>query len=214
MKICLFGGSGGLGKQLSVLMEQEKYDIVSLSSKDLDLTNKKEVDIFFEKNDIDVVVNLAVYNYDCFIHKYNTENLSHYDKQIKVNINGSLNILSACLPKMRSKKYGRIVFASSIVSDNPQLGTSIYSASKKYNESLIKSCCIENAVHNITANTIQLGYFDGGLLYKIDEDKRNTIKNNIPMKRWGTVEELKNTIIFLINTPYVNGSVIKIAGGL
>ena len=71
MKICLFGGSGGLGKQLSELMMQEKYDIVSLSSKDLDITDKKQVDNFFEKNNIDTVVNLAVYNYDCFIHFVN-----------------------------------------------------------------------------------------------------------------------------------------------
>ena len=213
MNMCIFGGSGGLGKQLTDVLCNENLNIISLSSKDIDITDRSNVENFFNTNDIDVVLNLAVYNYDCFIHKYNL-NTEQYSKQINVNINGAFNILSSCLPKMRNKKFGRIIFASSIVSDNPQLGTSIYSATKKFNESLIKSCCIENGSHGITANIVQLGYFDGGLLYKIDEEKRNTIRNNIPMKRWGNVDELKNTILYLINTPYVNGATIKIAGGL
>jgi len=67
---------------------------------------------------------------------------------------------------------------------------------------------------NVTCNTIQLGYFDGGLTYNIPEEFRNQILETIPAKRWGTIEELENTVRFLINTPYINGTSIKINGGI
>jgi NAD(P)-dependent dehydrogenase (short-subunit alcohol dehydrogenase family) len=212
-KLVLFGATGGLGTKLCDYLKED-YDLVAMGSRDLDLCNKKEVDNFFDKNDFDVVVNLTAYNYDCFIHKYNNENINNVNKQIDVNIKGNINILSACLPKMRQKKYGRIIAASSILASRPVVGTSIYSASKSFIETFYKTAALESANYNITCNTIQLGYFDGGLLYKIPEDVRQKLVNNIPSKRVGTIEELNNCIQFLINTPYINGNNIKINGGL
>ena len=61
---------------------------------------------------------------------------------------------------------------------------------------------------------MQLGYFDGGLTYKIPETFRDTIKNNIPAKRWGMIDELHNTIDYLIETGYITGQNINISGGI
>ncbi len=214
-QIVIFGSSGGLGKQITELFkEKNEFEIYHPTSETLDIRNFDEVDNFFKEKDIDIVLNLAVYNFDCFVHKYTADKNSEVENQIDTNIKGSINILSSCLPKMRKKNFGRIIFASSIAAEKPILGTSIYSASKSFNESIIKSVCLENAAYGITANAIQLGYFDGGLLYTIDEILREQIKNTIPMKRWGTCQELFDSIMFLIKTPYINGTTLKIAGGL
>jgi acetoacetyl-CoA reductase/3-oxoacyl-[acyl-carrier protein] reductase len=115
---------------------------------------------------------------------------------------------------MREKNYGRIILFSSVLAEKPVVSTSIYSGCKGFLDSFVKTVALENASKNITCNTIQLGYFDGGLTYKIPQNFLTNIVNNIPTKRLGTIEELENTILFLINTPYINGINLKINGGI
>jgi NAD(P)-dependent dehydrogenase (short-subunit alcohol dehydrogenase family) len=211
--IALFGGTGGLGSQLYTLLKY-KYSVVSIGSKDIDIVDYSQVNNFFNKNKIDIVVNLSVYNFDCFAHKYSETNYSEIEKQIDVNIKGTINIVSNCLNYMRTQNYGRIILASSILAAQPVISTSIYSGCKGFVDSYVRTVSIENAAKDITCNSLQLGYFDGGLTHKIKEDFRDSIKNNIPAKRWGTIQELYNTIDYLIETGYMTGQNIKIAGGI
>lgn len=211
-KIALFGSSGGIGQKLQEYLKD--YDVYLLNSKNLDITSLEQVEDFFNKNDIDIVLNFSCFNYDGMLHKYTKENHDSLQKQISVNIIGTTNIVSSALKQMRKKKYGRIILASSIMANKPFMGTAIYSASKNYIESLTKTCCIENASLGITCNALQLGYFDAGLTYKINEELLPTIINNIPAKRLGTVEEIYNLIDCIIKTPYINGTSIQINGGL
>ena len=67
-KLALFGGSGGLGTKLTPLLEN-KYNVIKLSSKDLDVRDVESLNNFFEKNKIDIVINLSGYNFDKLIHK-------------------------------------------------------------------------------------------------------------------------------------------------
>jgi NAD(P)-dependent dehydrogenase (short-subunit alcohol dehydrogenase family) len=214
-KIALFGGTGGLGSKLSNIPNlTEKYELVSIGSKDVDITNFNAVKYFFDENEIDVVINLSGVNYDKFIHKITESDLIEIKKSVDVNILGTINIITCCLKKMRTKGFGRIILASSVLAAKPVVSTSIYSGCKGFIDSFVKTVALENANKNITCNSIQLGYFDGGLTYKIDEFSRNTIKNNIPMNRWGTIDELSNLINLLITTPYITGTNIKINGGI
>lgn len=212
-KVALFGATGGLGSKLKPLLI-DQYEVIGVGSKDVDVTSYSSVNDFFKSNDVDVVVNLSGYNYDCFIHKYNENNIHEISKQININAIGSTNIVSCCLPKMREKRFGRIILASSILADYPIVGTSVYAACKGFVDSLTKTVAIENAERNISCNSLQLGYFDGGLTHRISEKFIESVKNNIPSKRWGTIEELFNTVKFLIETGYVTGQNLKIGGGM
>ena len=212
--LVIFGGSGGIGKQLTPLLERD-YNVLSLSSKDVDITNYFDIKNFFLGNVVDIVVNLSGYNFNCFLHKYNDDvKLKERDEQVNVVINGTLNIMSNCLPQMRERGYGRIILTSSILASKPVAGTSIYSGCKAFMDNLAKTCSVENLSRGITCNTLQLGYMDGGLTYKVPEPFRRKIKENMPLKRWGTIEEIQNTIKYLINTEYVSGCAMKVNGGL
>lgn len=211
--IALFGASGGLGKQLLPLL-QTKYNVIGLSSSDINVTNFNHVTEFFETNNIDIVVNLSGYNFDSFTHKINTDTLNEIDKQIDINIKGTINIVSNCLNKMREQQFGRIILVSSVLAEHPVISTSIYSGCKGFVDSFTKTVALENANKNINCNSLQLGYFDGGLTYKIPESFRETLKNNIPAKRWGMIKELYNTIDYLIETGYITGQNINISGGI
>jgi NAD(P)-dependent dehydrogenase (short-subunit alcohol dehydrogenase family) len=208
--VALFGASGGLGSQLLPLL-QTKYNVIRISSSDVDVTNIDEVKTFFDANEIDIVINLSGYNFDSFAHKINNEQL---DKQIDINIKGTVNIVTSCLPAMRDQLFGRIILVSSVLADHPVMSTSIYAGCKGFVDSFTKTVALENANKNINCNSLQLGYFDGGLTYKIPENFRDTIKNNIPAKRWGMIGELYTTIDYLIETGYITGQNINISGGI
>lgn len=211
-KVVIFGGTGGLGSEVVSLLKN--YDITSIGSKDVDVSNFHDVKQFFLKNQYDIIINLSGINQDVFIHKINEDHLESINKQIDVNIKGNINIISNALISMRKNNYGRIITISSVLSEKPVVSTGIYSGCKGFIDSFVKTVAIENATKNISCNSIQLGYFDAGLTYRIPEVFRDNIIKSIPMNRWGTIEELVNLIEFLIKTPYVTGTNIKINGGI
>lgn len=210
--LALIGGSGGIGAELDPLLDGG-YKILNLSSSDINLTDINSLTEFFSNNDIDIVINLSGYNFDCFLHKYNTTSFHEIDKQLDVVVRGSINLLNACLPTMRDRGFGRIIMASSVLVSEPLVGTAVYSASKAFVESLVKTAAIENCQKGITVNAIQIGYFDAGLTHKIPDNVKEKILTGIPSKRWGAIAELKNVVEMLIATEYVNGTTIKINGG-
>ena len=212
-KMLLLGGTGGLGQELTKLF-QEDYEVTSVGSKDLDITDFRKLELYFHVNVYDVIINLSGYNHDSFLHKYDEDLIHEAKRQLDVNTLGSVNLLAACLPKMREKGYGRIILASSVLSSRPVIGTSVYSASKSFIDSLVKTCALENCSKGITCNAVQMGYFDAGMAHRLSEDFQSIIKRKIPMNRFGSIQELYDTIVYLISTEYVTGTSLKINGGL
>ncbi len=212
-KMLILGGTGGLGKELTKSFAED-YEVTSLGSKDLDITDFRKLEPYFHVNVYDIIINLSGYNHDSFLHKYDEDLIHEARRQLNVNTLGNVNLLAACLPKMRENKYGRIILASSVLSSKPVIGTSVYSASKSFIDSLVKTCALENASKGITCNAVQMGYFDAGMAHRLPKKFQSAIKGRIPMSRFGSIEELYNTIVYLINTEYVTGTSLKINGGL
>jgi NAD(P)-dependent dehydrogenase (short-subunit alcohol dehydrogenase family) len=212
-KILIIGGTGGLGSKVIPKLEK-KYVITSIGSKDLDVRDISECEKYFEINDFDIILNFAGLNYDTLIHKINSSNINKINDLIDVNIKGAINVVSSCLKKMREKKYGRIILISSVLSEKNMIGTGIYSASKSFLDKFVKNISQENIKYGITSNTIQLGYFDGGMTYEISENYINIIKQEIGLNRFGSIDELCNTIEYFIQNEYITGINLKIDGGL
>jgi NAD(P)-dependent dehydrogenase (short-subunit alcohol dehydrogenase family) len=211
-KISFFGGSSGLGTK--VLNDLSAYDVDVVSSKNLNLKDDESILKYFTNKELDVAIIFNNLNYNCFIHKYNRDNTKILDEQISVNITGVVKLISECLKIMRNQRYGRIILASSVTVTTKVLGTGIYSSCKAFYECLVKNIALENASFGITANCIQLGYMDGGLTYTLSDDMINDTINIIPTKRLGTSQEISETIKLLINNEYINGTTIKLTGGL
>ena len=107
-KILIFGGTGGLGSKLIDYLPN--FKITALGSKDVDVTDFIAVNDFFkEYNEPEIIINLSGYNYNSPIHKYSESNINEITKQTNVVINGTMNILSSCLPYLREQGYGRII---------------------------------------------------------------------------------------------------------
>lgn len=209
-KMLILGGTGGLGSQLLNILSS-KYNITSIGSKDLDIRNKNDCENYFKSNKFEILLNLSGSNYDSFIHKLTDEQV---ESMIDVNIKGSINVVSACLKQMRQNKYGRIILISSILSQKNVMGTSIYSGCKSFLDKFVKNISVENIGLGITSNSLQLGYFDEGMTYKIPDNNLASIRKSIGLKRFGKIKELSNTIEYIIENEYVTGSNIKIDGGI
>jgi len=212
-KLILFGGTGGLGQKLIPFLEK-KYDVTSVGSKDVDITSFSEVQKYFSENEFDIVLNMSGSKYDVFLSKIKDSDQEDINKMIDVNIKGNINIVSSCLPKMIEKKYGRIISISSVFSELNVPKNSIYCASKAFVDRFISNANKENVKFGITCNTIQLGYWDGGMCYRVEEKYQEMAKEKIGLKRWGKIEELHNTIDYIIENEYVSGTNLRIDGGL
>ncbi len=212
-KIVVFGGTGGLGKKLIPYLEK-KYDVISLGSKNVDITDLKQVKKFFQENDMDIVLNMSGKKYDAFLSKINEDDVEAISDMLDVNIKGNINILASCLPKMIEKKWGRIISISSILSILNVPSTALYSGSKAFIDRLIGVANRENIKYGVTCNSIQLGYWDGGMCFEIEEKYQKMALEKIGLKRWGSIEELYNTINYIVDNEYVCGINLKIDGGL
>jgi NADP-dependent 3-hydroxy acid dehydrogenase YdfG len=212
-KIVVFGGTGGVGQKLIPFLEQ-KYEVTALGSKNVDVTSFEELKNFFTDHEFDIVLNMSGLKYDVFLSKISEEDQKSINDMIEVNIKGNINIVSTCLPKMIEKKYGRIISISSVFSELNVPKNSIYCATKAFVDRFISNANKENIKYGITCNSIQLGYWDGGMCHRVEEKYQEMAKEKIGLKRWGSIEELYNTVNYIVDNEYVCGINLRIDGGL
>lgn len=159
-----------------------------------------------------VLLNCAGISYNSFAHKADIEK---WNQVIDVNLKGSFNFIHELLPVMREQNYGRIINFSSVIAMLPTPGVSAYAASKAGLIGLTKSLAAENASKGITVNSINLGYVNLGMgVNDVPLAYQVKMKTQIPAGRFCEPEEIYNTVKYLIETEYVNGTAIDINGAL
>ena len=182
----------------------------------VDILNTDEVRSWVQKcvcaNDEIVLINCAAGNYNALGRKAEVDK---WAKLIDINLVGTFRAINACLPWMYEKNWGRIINFSSVVAQKGVAGTSAYAASKSALWGLSKSLAVENAKHNITINTLNLGYMEVGMtINDVPDTLQQEMLNQIPERKFGSPEDVYQAIVFLINSPYTTGTTININGGL
>jgi len=181
----------------------------------VDISSIESVRAWYQsiKNEITelVLINNASINYDSFAHKADVDN---WNRVIQINLIGTFNVIRTFLPHMRNEKFGRIINFSSVVAQLGIPGTSSYAASKAGLWGLTKTLAKENGSLGITINNVNLGYISTGIIREINIDLQEEIKRDIPSGRFGDPLEIFQTIQYLVQTEYINGTSIDLNGGI
>lgn len=132
---------------------------------------------------------------------------------LDVSLNGFFNVSKPLVQKMLRKRYGRIVNIVSVSGQKGTPGQVNYSAAKAGLIGATKALAQEVAKRNITVNAVAPGFIATDMTSQLDEGE---LKKLIPMNRFGSAEEVADTVSFLASpkASYITGEVININGGI
>jgi len=143
-----------------------------------------------------------------------SESLESMHSIIEVNISSYVELLHVLLPKMIKYKYGRLVYLSSFRAEHRGKGSSVYSASKSFCESLFSSIGKEMGSLNIMSVSLRMGFFEGKMFDNLPAGLIERYLKQVSLRRKGRAAELSNAIWFAIENEYSNGGVIELDGGI
>ncbi len=233
------GGTGGIGSAICRSLADEGYQVVAgyhnpekaktwletqkadgysnidisgvdLVDFDACINGVKEIE---EKHGpIGVLVNCAGITRDGTMKKMTPE---QWHEVIDTNLNSVFNTCRSVLDTMLEKQYGRIINISSINGRKGQFGQVNYSAAKAGMHGLTMALAQETATKGITVNTVSPGYIATDMIMKIPEKVRESIRETIPVKRYGKPEEIGRLVAYLAHeeSGFITGANIDINGG-
>ncbi len=202
--------SSGLGSDfLSGRVDVLKFDLGNPQASESDLAAE------LKKGFDAVILNAA--SKTPHLAKAHELNFSDTEKFLQDNINGNIWLLNQIIPHFMDKKFGRIVFMSSMNTQFPIPGYSIYASAKSALETYMKYISVEYGEFNITANSIRLGVIQTqrNKAFWSRPSIREMLTAKTSLKRLGKPEELVPVVDALLEkNSYIQGTVIEVSGGL
>lgn len=238
--VLITGGTRGIGKAIALKFAQEGYNlIINYVSDRTDIKKLEEefikynVDVLFIKADvsnfeeckkmidksiekfetIDVLINNAGITKDNLLLRMSVED---FEQVIDINLKGTFNVTKNVVPYMMKKRKGKIVNLASVVGISGNAGQCNYAASKSGIIGFTKSIAKELASRNILANCVAPGFIDTDMTSILNDNVKENINSQIPLKRMGKSEEIANSVYFLAGeeNTYITGQVLNVDGGM
>jgi NAD(P)-dependent dehydrogenase (short-subunit alcohol dehydrogenase family) len=241
-KVALITGGGqGLGKTMATALAQVGAD-VALAGRTVarcdetaagiasatgrrcigvqcDVTNAADVERLVSQVEaqlgrIDILVNNAGNNIRGSIEQLSEQD---WDSVLDTNLKGTFLCSRLVGPKMVSRGWGRVINLGSILSVIALPGRAPYAAAKAGVLNLSRVLALEWAGKGVTVNAICPGPFGTEMNRALLDDpvKYQEFVKQIPMGRWGELEELEGAVVFLASdaSSFVTGSALFIDGG-
>ncbi|MGI6119373.1 MAG: elongation factor P 5-aminopentanone reductase [Desulfosporosinus sp.] len=238
--VLITGGAKGIGKATAEVFAENNFNVVInyLSSKKAanslanklqkrglavlplcaDVTQKVQVDKMIKEacqafGAIDVLVNNAgISHYKLFPEITEEE----WDRMINVHLKGMYNCCKSVVPEMIRNKRGKIINITSIWG---MVGASCevsYSTAKAGMIGFTKALAKELGPSNIQVNCVAPGVIETDMLNSLTEADKNLLRKEIPLMRFGKVEEIAHLVLYLAKqeADYITGQVISPNGGL
>ncbi|WP_067935043.1 SDR family NAD(P)-dependent oxidoreductase [Alicyclobacillus kakegawensis] len=220
------GGGSGIGRAIALRMAAEGADIVvnwlgqSESTIDrlreeiegqgrrahfvqgdvsLEQTARTVIETAIEKlGGIDILVNNAGILTQSPIHEMSVE---IWDRMIEVDLRSVFLTTRFAVPHMMKQRYGRIISIASQLGQKGGVDLSHYAAAKAGVIGFTKSIALELGKYGITANCVAPGPIETELIRGLDDDWKQAKRNELAIPRFGTVEEVAPTVVFLASDP-------------
>ena len=232
--VLVTGASRGIGLEAAKHFSKEGYKVIGSSRGDfnlgeligdesaisvqLDLMSKESIKNLFadlKSEDLlpSVLVNNAGITKDQLFLRMKDED---WDDVIETNLNGLFRVTKAFIKPMVKNKFGRVINISSVAGLMGNSGQVNYSSSKSAMVGFSRSLAKELGSRNITSNVIAPGFIETDMTTFLNDDEKVEVSKNIPMKRFGSVEDVAKCIVFLASDEanYITGQTISVDGGL
>lgn len=171
-------------------------------------------EVLNELGKIDICVNNAGISKDNLLMRMTEE---QWDEVMTVNLKSVYNMTKQVIRPMMKARSGSIINMSSIIGMRGNAGQSSYAASKAGIIGFTKSIAQELGSRNIRCNAIAPGFVETDMTHYLQEGTAAAeYLKKIPLGRFGSAEEIANTVVFLASdmSSYVTGQVISTCGGL
>jgi NAD(P)-dependent dehydrogenase (short-subunit alcohol dehydrogenase family) len=135
----------------------------------------------------------------------------------QLHLGSALTLVQACLPAMKARNFGRVMFNGSRAALGVPTRTA-YSATKAGMVGMARTWALELAPHGITVNVVAPGPIltDNfwGIIPKGSE-RETELAKRIPVGRLGTVEDVTNAFLFFCDpaNSFVTGQTLYVCGG-
>ncbi|MEM7071250.1 MAG: 3-oxoacyl-[acyl-carrier-protein] reductase [Pseudomonadota bacterium] len=164
-------------------------------------------------DNIDILVNNAAITRDQLLLRMSDEN---WQNVLKLNLEIPSQLARYALKPMMKNRWGRIINIASIVAITGNAGQTNYAAAKAGLIAFSKSLASEVATRSITVNSIAPGFIETEMTADLNDKQRQSILDNIAMKRMGTPVEIAAGALYLASdeAAYITGTTLHINGGL
>lgn len=186
--------------------------------KKFNVTNANQVEKFFKDYEasfpsLEILVNNAGIKKDQIIATLSEDD---WDAVIDTNLKGTYLMTKFAVLQMMKNRYGRIINMSSVGGKLGLPGQANYAASKAGQIAMSLSVSKEVAKRNITINNVCPGFIETELLQDLPEEQVKEYKSQVPMKRFGKVNEVAHAVLFFASreASYITGATLDVAGGL
>ena len=228
-KLLVTGGTGTIGSSICDYFNKNECDEIYSTTTNLSKVNSNLDYVKFTELDLNNVTNFnldKIFDYDIdylvLNAGLNKDNIflrmspEDWSSVINVNLNSSFHLLKHFTKKMVKKRFGRIVFISSVVAHTGNPGQVNYTASKAAISGMVKSLALELSTRNITVNSVAPGFVQSNMTDRLNDDQKNAILDKIPMKKLGNSFDIAKAVGFLCseNASYITGQTLHVNGGL
>ena len=162
---------------------------------------------------IDILVNNAGITRDTLLMRMSEQ---QWDEVMNANLKSVFNLTKAVQRPMLKARKGSIINMSSVVGVSGNAGQSNYAASKAGIIGFTKSIAQELGSRNIRCNAIAPGFIETEMTAALDEKVVQQWRDNIPLKRGGSTDDVANLTLFLGSdmSGYITGQCINVCGGM
>jgi len=162
---------------------------------------------------IDVLVNNAGITQDTrFVNMTKEE----WDRVLDVHLGGMFLCTKVFYDDISDAEEGRLINISSIVGKQGNFGQANYATAKSGMFGFTRTLALELAPSGSTANAVAPGFTRTQMLDAVPEQVQESIREEIPLGRFGSVQDISCVVRFLAgpDSSYVTGEVIDVNGGM
>lgn len=225
--ILITGGVRGIGKSIALAFLKKGYHVCAVYSKDeqsakevealgvetfrADVSKEDEVVALFKQvGKVDVLVNNAGVS---LIKQIQDVSYAEYQRVMDVNVGGAFLCAREAAKGMIDRQSGLIVNISSVWGEVGGSCESVYSAAKAALLGFTKALAKELGWSKIRVNSVSPGVIDTPMNSHFTAEEMSLLRDEIPMGRIGTGDDVANAVVYLAENEYVTGINISVNGG-